>query len=659
MSPCEGGVLRSVGEMKRDRFVSVAAYVSPAISSVLLFLPVAWVATGGLWESAGLLCVVAVAGLVVRNTASLVLGFGGALSLASLAVVLFAQIDSGYVINAAAFTIMVGSSWLAIGVVISRWLLGQDSSLGIAPAAVFAAVMSVFVAPLRDWDAVTSFGVVASHGEDNGAWLIALARVVSDDQTVVSAAGSFAGGHSTGVHLSIWRQIAEWFADGTGLSVADNALVLSRSYVLLAVVAAVMTLVMCWSILREAAALFSVVASVVVSVVAFGFQMGYATVGHFSALVATMYLLIGVTAASVRIRSARMQMAQDALVVAAVVAAGQAWFPLTGLAVLYVFVRAAVAVGSRRARSGGLRMSVPKVVLSVAGLLAFLRLNWLLFPTFFGNVIDLDYVTRNLTLAGGYTSANPWVVVFGLTVAVLFAFGNVIDRTSVSMTVYVPVVVLPPVALFVWAYFLPPYAPQYGAWKYLYLSAAVATPFALSMVFAWLRERLPDKSLSVVPVFVVLFGVMFSPPMSNVTWTQKAPSSAPSWAEGVVETLERDPTRSVACLNTIKDDEARNIDAYVCSRVAFGLGGFDDYRHRTWTAANICSVSAEQMIDAWPAADQDNLTVLLFEPQRRSSGVGCQIGGDEAPEGWLSGIDWSRIETVGPDGTPAYPRADE
>lgn len=659
MSPGRGGVLRSVGEMKGDRFVSVAAYLQPAISSVLLFLPVAWVATGGLRESLGLLCLVAVFGLVTKNSASLVLGFGGALSLASLAVVLYSQIDSVYVINAAVFILMVGLVWLVLGVCSARWLLAPDSSVGTVAAAVFAAVMSVFVAPLRDWDAVTSFGVIASHGEDNGAWLIALARVISNDQTVVSAAGSFAGGHSTGVQLSIWRQIAEWSAGGAELTIADNALVLSRSYVLLAVLAAMVTLVMCWRLLRAAPFVYTVLATVIVSVMAFGFQMGYATVGHFSASVATLYLLIGVAVATARIRSVQMQVIQDAFVVVAAVAAGQAWFPLTALAVLYVIARVAISLVRRVTSSGGLQMSRWKILPGVVGLLAFVAVNWFLFPSFFGNVIDLDYVTKNLTLAGGYTAANSWVVVFGLTTAVLFAIGNLFDRIPTSASVYIPVVVLPPVVLFVWAYFLPPYTPQYGAWKYLYLSAAVATPFALSMCFAWLRGRLPDKSLSVVPVFVLLFAVMFSPPMSNVTWSQKAPSSAPAWAEGVVKALERDPARPVVCLNTIKGDESQNIYAYICSRVALGLGGFDEYRLRTWTGANLCAASVEQMRDAWPRNQQNNLTVLLFDPQRRSSGVGCQTGGEDAPQGWLSGIGWSQIKTVGPDGTPAYPRADE
>lgn len=659
MSPGEGGVLRSVGEMNSDRFVSVGAYLQPAISSVLLLLPVAWVATGGLQRSVGLLCLAALVGLVVKDSTSLVLGLGGALSLASLAVVLLSQFDPGYVINGAVFTLVVGLGWIVLGVVLSRWLLEPRASLGITPSAVFALVMSIIVAPLRDWGSATSFGVIASNGEDNGAWLIALARVVSNDQTVVSAAGSFAGGHSTGVQLSIWRQVAEWFAAGSDLSLADGALILSRSYVLLAVIAAATALVMCWEILRGAPFIFSVIASVVVGVVTFGFQMGYATVGHFSASVATMYLLFGATVSSSRFQLGKKQLSQDALVIAAAVAAGQAWFPLTALAVLYVIARVTFALVIRVTSSGGLRMLRWKILPGIVGLLVFIAVNWFLFPSFFGNVIDIEYVTRNLTLAGGYTAANPWLVLLGMSGAVLFAIGFSIDRAPVSASVYVPVVVLPPVAVFVWAYFLPPYTPQYGAWKYLYLGTAVATPFALSMGFSWLRERLPKTSLNVVPIFVVLFAVMFSPPLSNVTWAQKAGSAAPAWAEGVVEALERDPKRPVVCLNTIKNDESQNIHAYICSRVALGLGGFDEYRHRTWTAANICSVPAEQMADAWPKDLQENLTVLLFDPTRRTSGVGCQTGGDEAPRGWLSGLDWSRIDTVGPDGSPVNLQDDE
>jgi hypothetical protein len=84
--------------------------------------------------------------------------------------------------------------------------------------------------------------------------------------------------------------------------------------------------------------------------------------------------------------------------------------------------------------------------------------------------------------------------------------------------------------------------------------------------------------------------------------------------------------------------------------MAFGLGGFDEYVHRTWTAANICQIPPAQAAAAFEANFQKNFTVVLFDGTRTSSFTNCQAPAEGAPNGWLSSINWDVIRKVDTSG---------
>jgi len=208
----------------------------------------------------------------------------------------------------------------------------------------------------------------------------------------------------------------------------------------------------------------------------------------------------------------------------------------------------------------------------------------------------------------------------------------------------------PIIGLFTWSYFLAPFSPQYGAWKYLYVATSVAVPLAILIFAKYVAEKVSSRSLFFMPLFTVLLIALFPPPFGNLQWAEKAVPSAEGWVSVVVRELKSAPQRPITCFNSIKDDDTLRYTAYLCSRMSFGLGGFDEGRHRVWTAANYCSVPPEQMKEEWPEQYQRNLSVVLFDGARTSSLVGCQAPSPELPTGIFSHLDWNLITKLSPSG---------
>jgi len=210
--------------------------------------------------------------------------------------------------------------------------------------------------------------------------------------------------------------------------------------------------------------------------------------------------------------------------------------------------------------------------------------------------------------------------------------------------------------LFTWSYFLAPYTPQYGAWKYLYIGTAVAVPWTMLIIGGYWQHKKPMVSVVAIPM-VLLFGMgLLSPPFQNVNWVEKASPTGYEWVGTVVQELRRYPDRAVVCSNSVEGDDGQKYTAYLCSRMAQGLGGFDDVRHRVWTAAAFCSVPPEQMKSEWPVSEQENLTVILFDPTRTSSFAGCQSPVPGFSNGLLSAVDWSVVRKLSPSGEVVFPK---
>ncbi|CAB4563466.1 unannotated protein [freshwater metagenome] len=514
-------------------------------------------------------------------------------------------------------------------------------------------LVGIFVyltSPGRSWTSENAFGALVSNGEDNAAWLVALSRSVVDGETRLSVASGTSGGPGTGVLINYVRQLMSSIGEADLVSSADNGLVLMRSYVFIAVVLAVMWFLVAFKMLPHRDLLTQTLFGLVAGVVSYVFSMGLAAVGHYSAVVAVLFL-------SAAVYFAVMMPTPDlwalwlsrGLVFVSLIAAGQSWFPLTGIA----FVFAGLVVFfllrpflQKRPTKKQLRIATwATSVLVVFAYLSYTRL----FPSFFQNVTSIDYITYNLTLPGGYSTVNPWLVMLSFALVLWWTF-TYSHADAIANNSLVIALIFPIVGLFTWSYFLAPFTPQYGAWKYLYMGAAVVAPLAVLVAGVLMPSNASPAFTRVMPAAIVLLFALYSPPWNNIRWVDAVEGDGYTWVAPVVRELREFPTRPVGCLNTLESDTSQNYIGYLCSRMAFGLGGFDDARHRVWTAGNICTVFQAQTTFEWPQSELEKLTVILFDGTRTSSFAGCQAATESEPNGWLSSIDWSVVRKLDPNG---------
>jgi hypothetical protein len=391
--------------------------------------------------------------------------------------------------------------------------------------------------------------------------------------------------------------------------------------------------------------------AVLTSVTSYIFVMGLANVGHFSAVVAVFFLSTAMFMyLAIDGLSKQGMWLQRFSILLALVAAGQSWFPMTGLALLYVFALTVVAVAPHMKQRPNQKTIRLLIALGVAAVVFGYFSYTKLFASFLQNAVSLDYIIRNLTIAGGYATVNPWIVVIGFITVALWGSSTSLLQTDRAHWVLPALFLGPTVFLFVWSYFLAPFTPQYGAWKYLYIAAAVTTPLAVVILCSCTSARIPVNFVRGLPVLVLFALTMFSPPWNSIRWAEEIKGDDYLWVVPIVRELQSSPERPVGCLNTTKDDVTQNYMGYLCSRMAFGLGGFDEDRHRVWTAGNICAVGAKQTGSEWPQEKLESFTVILFDGTRTSSFAGCQAEVQGEPNGWISSIKWDAVRKLDPNG---------
>lgn len=593
-------------------------------------------------------------GLIASSFASVFFGIATSLVVCTVFALLAATFVPTYTVDGLIVVVVFLMVGLAVAVIAPRDDEAKDDKKTFIGFSSVLVLVGVLLNGVRDWTSERAFGFLANSGEDNAAWLLALSKSVVDGDTELSAASSQSGGPGTGLLINIIRQLMTNLGEVAPISNAENALVLAKAYVLLGVITGVTWFVASIADSSRLDDASRYAFGVVAGVLGYVFIMGLAAAGHFSAGVAVMFLSFGFFSYLLLPDQTRIQkIAKYAVVFLTLIAAGQSWFPLTGLAFLYVFGICIVALRphvERRPTAKTMRwMAFSAIAIAVFGYVSYTRL----FASFLQNALDLDYVIQNLTIAGGYATVNAWIVVLSFVAMAMWACDSDELRKNATHWVLPLVIVVPTVLLFTWSYFLAPYVPQYGAWKYLYIAAAVTAPASVVVTPRFIPEHIPKSTVRVLPIVLLFALAIFSPPWNSIQWTVKLDQPSYSWASAVVQELQKRPHVPLGCVNTSKGDVGQNYIAYLCSRMAFGLGGFDEVEHRVWTAANICQISPEQARATFDDEFQNNFTVILFDGTRTSSFADCQASVADNPEvsnGWLSSINWSKLRKLDVDG---------
>jgi hypothetical protein len=263
----------------------------------------------------------------------------------------------------------------------------------------------------------------------------------------------------------------------------------------------------------------------------------------------------------------------------------------------------------------------------------------------------------NDTLPGGVTAIHPLIVISIFCIATWWIFQTDQDRRSSGHFSFLTALGGVPVTIMVSSYFLNPFKPETSTWLLVYIACSVLLPFTSFYLLETLQLQTSTRVLHwlSVPVITVAFFLDLKPQISHIDSLNSSHRRQTLWAETVMSEYGKTLARPVACLNTQLDDISGDVNAQLCTQMSFRLGGFVSEKYEYWSAATGCSISDAAVSSIFSRATLANMTLILSDPTRTSSMVGCQAFSPSRSNGWLTDLDWSLIRKVDRDGNEVFP----
>ena len=258
----------------------------------------------------------------------------------------------------------------------------------------------------------------------------------------------------------------------------------------------------------------------------------------------------------------------------------------------------------------------------------------------------------------GKADVDPLVAILIMFFAVIAAADSVIDMACRRLFgVLLGSCIAFPVLLIAYGFAQPPYAPQYAAYKVLYMVCLVATPISIAGLTLVVKKVSKSAVFAVLAasVVVVMGSATYLEPYPRVKNLLVAPP-AKSWVDGAIKELAKNPERLLLCLDT--RDQWQGQEARNCSRLFAGIQGKTYMTPYVWLEANICRATSAQ-VAALPEEFWQNVTILVFDSERLVSTDECDRYGwagpglpddERYPIGVLSGVPWNVVRVIGPDG---------
>jgi hypothetical protein len=181
----------------------------------------------------------------------------------------------------------------------------------------------------------------------------------------------------------------------------------------------------------------------------------------------------------------------------------------------------------------------------------------------------------------------------------------------------------------------PSFIITYAALKLQLFFVTVTIPFLIPILFS-MNSFLKPFMVRVLAGFTVVVFVIFDGSIGNfVNYPLKVNRVPHIWSQSVSEAIQENPNNAVICVNNSSDPNL-NYEAYLCSRMALGLTGNMTQTHYVIAAANLGSISKEQIIGL-PQEDFVDLTIVAV-----SKDVPFEDSGQEIP--WWQLLPWSDVK---------------
>ncbi len=506
--------------------------------------------------------------------------------------------------------------------------------------------------------------LVTDAGEDNAHWLVGLSKSTIGSASQLTPDSAQGSGITVGAFYVLGRTMMRLMDTGI-IGKGSNAFVLVRLYLILALANGILWISITGQILRKTSIIKQALFGAFSGATAFILLLKFLRSGHFSTAVALvlMSLMVWLLTREWRFSTtSRLLLCISTLVT--MYATGESWYPLKALFVLYALLLA-VIIGlhiKKYARQSGTSKSFfIGIVAALVGLvILYLRLP-VLMKSFVINATNWDYVKYSISLPGGYPFLQEQHLIIAISAALVVLlipkhiFGSRY-LTSVLGASFISIALLITASLLLIADHVPPFSPQYGPRKMLFLVSALCAPFFFPLIALGLQRiqhslvtLRPYALVGAIPAMIYVC-TLIAP--YDIKWPNGYDLSSPSWTVGIVKLLDEQPDKNVVCLRTdywdpqvdpvyLTDSDYTN--GYLCSRMALGLGGVYDNPHNVWIASNICQIKPVQTIATWDDAFFRKLNILVTDPTRRSTYAWCQGDWENFTNGWLHPVRWDLV----------------
>lgn len=510
---------------------------------------------------------------------------------------------------------------------------------------------------------------LASMGEDNGSFLSNFAVSLTNNASViVPRSGGDASSNAGIIFGVVVAATASMFrvTQSTEAQSLDPAILLLRLYDLLVITAVATSALIPPLVFRRFISWRIYVPTGVATAVAMlSFSLGLVRAGHFTALLLVVWLLLAIYVAM----SICSRPTSHLLSLLLVVSAGQIWQPASIASLIALVLFTYWELRRRRAGDNEKKLVLGYLVLTLLSLIFLSDFVRFLLSDSAGQVAGY----------GGGNSVVDWRL--GFLILAVASFGVASDvgvQRAHPLFVVLPLFVAT-TGVMLLGWLIPPYDPQYGAEKLMFVSVAVCLPLFSGFLLQFLVDRRWSESaftpalsaLGLIAVFLASVN-----PISYLARVHQQPSQ-PEWIRGVMAAFDAYPQRTVVCIDT--REGGRLDDSYVCSRLMMGIAGMHppqgNWSNRTSgelprqsapsliTAASLCAVASERIADI-DQSEWESITIVIADPKRLSSTDDCQRKGwsaeDKADDprwliGWLSGVPWSKVPVFSYEGMKVNP----
>lgn len=501
--------------------------------------------------------------------------------------------------------------------------------------------------------------LVKDSGEDNAHWLLGLSRSTIGSASQLTPESGHGSGTAIGAFIVLARATMRLMDTGI-VGKGSNAFVLVRSYLILAMANGILWVSITGQILKKTTVIKQALFGALSGATAFIVLLKFLRSGHFSTAVALVLLSLMIwllTREWIFTSESRVLICITTFFT--MYAIGESWYPLKALFVMYAIALAIIVGLYLKKFAANIKRSKKLYVVLIASLVvsgAILYKVPVLMRAFLTNAVNWSYVKYTIGLAGGYPSFQEQhlfiAIATGLLVLLIpkLVFGSRF-LTSVLGATFISLALLTTGLLMLVADHVPPFSPQYGPRKMLFLISALCAPFFFPLIALGLHQiqhRLttlrPYALVGAIPA--IIYACTLIAPY-DIKWPNGYDLSSPSWTVGIVKLLDEQPDKNVVCLRTdywnpqvdpVYLTEPDYTNGYLCSRIALGLGGVYDNPHNVWIASNICQIKPVQTIATWDDAFFRKLNILVTDPTRRSTYAWCQGDWEGFTNGWLHSV---------------------